>query len=135
MADKGAEGLSLPLALLSAITVPWTLLKLRRLLSKRPPLETAVWLALGLGESSQIVEKARRLEQSGGWLRWLKWSDALYVIVLAAWVGVVSEVFALTAASEAPFDPWTLLELDEGASAAEIKAAYRRRALELHPDK
>jgi hypothetical protein len=30
--------------------------------------------------------------------------------------------------------PWILLELEPGASSAEIKRAYRKRALETHPD-
>jgi hypothetical protein len=30
--------------------------------------------------------------------------------------------------------PWTLLELEPGATSAEIKRAYRKRALETHPD-
>lgn len=30
--------------------------------------------------------------------------------------------------------PWTLLELEPGATSAEIKRAYKKRALETHPD-
>jgi len=44
------------------------------------------------------------------------------------------------ASIEAPFhsdkpDPYTVLEVDQSASDAEVKKAYRRLALKFHPDK
>ena len=40
-----------------------------------------------------------------------------------------------TAKDKQPFDPYGILQLEKGATAAEVKRAYRKLSLKYHPDK
>ena len=57
MADDAAP-IVFALSCLTAILVPWTLLKLRRL-ARKSVAEADAWLALGFAPTSAVVAKAR----------------------------------------------------------------------------
>lgn len=56
---------------------------------------------------------------------WLLWG---------AWLALAFYASS-TVKSETPFDPWDILQLQRGATAADARRAYRRLSLIYHPDK
>jgi preprotein translocase subunit Sec63 len=56
----------------------------------------------------------------------------LLIVIAVAWLSrTVSGLLAPTVLR----DPWQVLGVSRGASAADIHSAYRRRMAEYHPDK
>ena len=126
MAADDAAPIVFALSCLTAILVPWTLLKLRRL-ARKSVAEADAWLALGFAPTSAVVAKARASAPKTPWL-----SNILWVAAVACEVALLQN---LPANESGPFDPYEVLGLERAASLAEIKSAYRGLALELHPDK
>ena len=126
MAADDAAPIVFALSCLTAILVPWTLLKLRRL-ARKSVAEADAWLALGFAPTSAVVAKARTSAPKTPWL-----SNILWVAAVACEVALLQN---LPANESGPFDPYEVLGLERAASLAEIKSAYRGLALELHPDK
>jgi hypothetical protein len=75
------------------------------------------------------------VEIESGWAR--AWANVL--VGKEAWAGqrAAAEPSAPIRARSAPSNPsvWTILGLKASASTLEIKAAYKKRALETHPDR
>lgn len=59
------------------------------------------------------------------------------VTLIAFWIlwGLILLYTQHSAADTKPFDPYDILNLQPGASSADIKRQYRKLALEYHPDK
>lgn len=59
------------------------------------------------------------------------------IILLCLWVvwGLILLYTQYSATDMKPFDPYEILNLQPGASSAEIKRQYRKLAMEFHPDK
>ena len=49
--------------------------------------------------------------------------------------GFVAVAHQITAKDAEPFDPFTILQLERGATDKEVKRAYRKLSLQYHPDK
>ena len=117
------------LAGLTCVLVPWTFSKLLALLAPTPS-EAVQWKGLGFGPAAPVVAKAVRLGKGPGLFRV---SNLVFVACVVAECRLVGN--ALLAYEHAVFDPYETLGLRSGASAAQIRKAYRRLALEFHPDK
>ena len=117
------------LAGLTCVVVPWTFSKLLALLAPGPS-EAVQWKSLGFGRAAPVVAKAVRLGKGPGLFRV---SNLIFVACFVAECSLVGN--ALLAYEHAVFDPYETLGIRSGASAAQIRKAYRRLALEFHPDK
>ena len=102
MADDAAP-IVFALSCLTAILVPWTLLKLRRLLRKSVA-EADAWLALGFAPTSAVVAKARASAPKTPWL-----SNILWVAAVACEVALLQN---LPANESGMFDPYEVLGLE-----------------------
>lgn len=69
-----------------------------------------------------------RLQQS------LTYSNVMLLCLWIVW-GLILLYTQSTASDLKPFDPYDILNLQPGASSADIKRQYRKLALEYHPDK
>eukprot|EP00884_Botryococcus_braunii_P003385 jgi/Botrbrau1/13047/Bobra.0187s0009.1 len=64
----------------------------------------------------------------------LKPGNIFLVLLWVAW-GALAWFISTYAGENAPFDPYTILEVKPGATEKEIKKAYRSLSLQYHPDK
>ncbi|KAL1515924.1 hypothetical protein AB1Y20_002538 [Prymnesium parvum] len=120
------------LTCVSALVVPWAILKLKRIRHKAPPPDHAAWRALGFSASSPIVLKAAAA--ASRWPRWLTLSNSVFTALC------LLEAYLLLASASSPadtqhFDPYDVLGIASDATLAEVRQAYRQLALLYHPDK
>jgi len=116
------------LAVLTTLVVPWTLAKLT---SRGQVDEVSSWRRLGFGAASGIASTA-----SARHVPWIKRIGTSRNLVYIALVLVELYLFWVSSSTvEAPFDPHETLGVTSGATTTEIKAAYRKLASGLHPDK
>lgn len=82
------------------------------------------WQTKGKGKKSIIAH-------AQGWL------TCSNVTLVALWIlwGLILLYTQHSASDTKPFDPYDILNLQPGASSADIKRQYRKLALEYHPDK
>jgi len=114
--------------MLAGLLLPWTLLKLYAL-RRLPAAERA---ALGGGDyAAAVARKASRL-RSERWGAQLSVGNLVFVALCYALVNAgASALYTLPLVTE----PHDVLGVASGATREEIKAAYRRLSLLLHPDK
>ena len=79
----------------------------------------------GKSKPSRARAVARALASRRALSLWLLWGVWLALALYAR----------STATADAPFDPWEILQLERGATAADARKAYRKLSLIYHPDK
>ncbi len=131
-ADGDEASSAFPLALCTVVLVPWVLVKLRAALRRQPSTEPAAWASLGFSSGAPIVAGAKK--RQGLWPRWLSIWNAAFVCLIATEAQLLINASAQPPVAE-PFDPHDVLGVPSGAPTEEVRAAYRRLALQNHPDK
>ena len=97
------------------------------------PTEASGWLLLGFSPHSGAVQKATRLGVPRK--RWLTLSNGVFLMALLLEASLIADAFRPPGPEPDPhFDPHEVLGLAQTASVSEIKLAYRRLSLQLHPD-
>ena len=77
-------------------------------------------------------ECLRKVDKSGRWLNYL-----YYVLLIMGWSFFFFLTYKVATADRTyvEWDPYSVLGIDNGASMAEIKKAYRRLSMKMHPDR
>ena len=125
------------LAVVTAILVVGLGSKIRGLRRADSMAEPEAWCALGFGPSSSVVLKAARLQRrTSSWRpRWASWGNMVLAALMCVEVSLVHRTLLVGAGDDGLFDPHAVLGIETSANVTEIKAAYRKLALEYHPDK
>ena len=131
MAADLSPGDSFVLALVTSVLLIALLVKS---CSRPPPREARAWAALGFSATSPVILKAAASERRQ-WPHWASVTNLVLVFTLAIEGCLLAQLLRATAVDDSPFDPHDALGIDTTAGVAEVKAAYRRLARELHPDK
>lgn len=132
-------------ALLLTVLIPWTWAIGKGLFTI--PTETT-WDAGGRAPKDAVVRRCgtagmekRRVESleeaKANRYRLRGWFGMQATAFVSTWIFFVAVVqrIALTPEQLSVFDPFKILGLDPGATASEIKKAYRYKSLQTHPDK
>ena len=132
--DAEPDGELFLVGLLASIVLPWLLLKWFRLLfGSSQPTEAKAWQKLGFSVGSPIVSKATALQSP--WPRWATKANGVLCLLFALLAVLAHRQHEMRKTVNNVFDPHSVLGVEEYATNVEIKAAYRRLALENHPDK
>ncbi|PRP74036.1 translocation protein, partial [Planoprotostelium fungivorum] len=67
--------------------------------------------------------------------KWAIFKFGLYLLVWAVFLYLTINAYQKSSQEPVLFDPYKILELDQGATDAEIKSSYRKLSLKNHPDK
>ena len=129
--DAAAD--SFLLSIVTAILVILLLNKFRASSKTRSEFES--WIEIGFALGSPVVAKAAKLENASRKSWWKPSFGTLLLIIFAGAEALLLQKTLFADGPTAPFDPHAALGIDESANSTEIKAAYRRLALEFHPDK
>lgn len=124
-------------AFLAALYLPWALHRLyaavtRRLAPPPPPIVAARgdWCPCSRCAARAADEAKRAAPRLG-----VRISDVLFVVMGVGLVFGAVFVWSESRDEEAPFDPFAILGVGDGATARDIKKAYRKLAVLYHPDK
>ena len=132
--DGEPDGELFLFGLLCSVLIPWLLIKLRRLVfASAPPSDVKAWQQLGFSSTSPVVLKAKALRST--WPSRATRGNAIFAVLLGSASLLAYRQHDMRQTAHSVFDPHSVLGIPESASNVEIKAAYRRLALENHPDK
>lgn len=135
MYDDSAFQLFL-VALLAVYWIPTALYRtvrfIRRAVHVKTPIEEAKeeWCTCA---PCQDVAQTFLTKKKGA--RSIRVSDIIFVTVTILLAILSVKVYRSTLVAEAPFDPFTILGVEEDATSKQIKQAYRKQSRLHHPDK
>ena len=127
---RAAEGDVFVAVLLGALLLPWTLLRLRawRVAMSGEP------VSRGGGVYAQAVARKARALRSERLRASLSAGTCVYAAMLCALATTCARLLGDTSLV-LPAEPHEILDVRDGASRDEVRAAYRRLSLMYHPDK
>lgn len=83
--------------------------------------------------NKEAIVKFQREKKNKKFFSWFS------IFVIIGWISVLILILKIKSieliVSEAHFDPWRILNIDENATEKIIKAAYRKLSIKFHPDK
>lgn len=116
------------LSILALLTIPWTINRIVRWSSTAK--------AKGLRCQCSLCEKSPKNRPSliSQGSKFLSLSNTLLLLL---WISMAGLLYYIHISSKEvqPFEPFSILGLEIGASEADIKKAYRKLSLQYHPDK
>jgi len=128
-------------AVLLLVGLPWTVLVLRAVFFPSVPAaakKSAEGSAVVRGTTSlQVEQEERRREDARQWSRRLSVPIRIQLGVLLLLWSVFAYGFTTCLSTQMirTFDPFEILQIEQGADDKSIKKAYRRLSLQYHPDK